>query len=56
MRSSRSAPTMTSIAMPSTSAASDGESVSAMITAANNTYEASSRRTAATPTRHGPGR
>ncbi len=56
MRSSRRAQRMTTTAMPRITTASDREPVNAMMTAANSTYDASSSTSAATATRHGPGR
>lgn len=56
IRSSRSAAPMMSSAMRPHTAPPPRPPVKAMITAANMTYEASSRSSAANPTRHGPGR
>lgn len=56
MRSSRSAPATMTSANPNTVAADAGVAVAAMITDENSTNEASSNRTAAAPTRQGPGR
>lgn len=47
---------MTSSAAPKQIAPARGVSATAMMTAATSTYEASSSRSAAAPTRHGPGR
>ncbi|WP_336620683.1 hypothetical protein [Streptomyces sp. DH41] len=56
MRSSRRAQAIMTTATPNTTPAADSESVAAMMIAENRTNEASSSTSAATPTRHGPGR